>query len=448
MFFSAFRLFFFFSLLTLCHLKAFSQKEYSLKDAISFALENNRDLKNAQFDVLSAGKRVNEITGIGLPQVSGMVEYLYYAKLPTTLIPGEAFGEDPGTLIPVEFGLQHNANAGIEASQILFDGSYIVGLQAARTYRELSRKQLEQSEENTVYLVSKAYYNVLVNDRRLEMVEANEDRLKKMKDDTRALYENGFVEKLDADRIEIAYNNIVVERENTKRSLTLGIQLLKFQMGLPLTTEIVLSDKLDEISPEGISAMPDEDNYKGRTEYEILRVQYELAKLDHRKNNYNYFPRLVAFGSLQTQAQRTEFNVLDNSEQWFSFGLVGATLSLDLFTGFQRSAKAQQSRITLHKVENGMEALRESINLEIEQAGINYSNSLERLKIQKSNMELAEEVARVSRIKYEEGLGSNLEVTDAESSLRESNSNYYNALFEVMVAELDYKKAKGNLKAN
>ncbi|NNF02697.1 MAG: TolC family protein [Bacteroidia bacterium] len=417
----------------------------SLEDAINYAIENNREVKDANFDVIAAKKRVNEVTGMGLPQVSGSFDYTYYAKIPTTLIPGEAFGEDAGSLIPVSFGLKHNATAGVEASQLIFDGSYIVGLQAARTYRELSRKELEQTEVETKYLVAKAYYNVLVNDERMEMVLANETRLKKLRDDTKALYENGFAEKLDADRLELSYNNILVEKENTKRSLEIGIYLLKFQMGMDYTQEVTLTDKIEDVVLEPISPETEEEAFKQRPEYEVLRVQYELAKLDHRKNNYAYLPQLVGFGSLQTQAQRNEFNIFDSNEQWYSFGLVGAKLSVNIFSGFQRSAKSQQSKITMHKVENGLEAMREGIKLEIAESRSNYSNSLARLEMQKNNKALAEEVVRVTQIKYSEGLGSNLEVTNAETSLRESNSNYYNTLFEAIVAKLDYDKAKGNI---
>jgi outer membrane protein len=407
---------------------------FTLQQSIDYALKNQVNVINAGYDEQIAKAKVNETIGIGLPQINGSIDFKDYFEIPIVVTD---FFTGP-------FGTRYNTTVGIEASQLVFDGTYIVGLQASKTYLELSRKATKQTKIETVLNVTKAYYTVLVNEERKKLIEANVTRLKKLGEDTKALYDNGFVEKLDLDRITLLYNNIQVERQRVERLLGLGYTLLKFQMGMNQQAAITVTDKLSDINFDpGFSN--DKFDYTNRAEYSLLQTQRDLTKLDLKKNRFGYLPNLALYGSVSRQAQRNKFDVFDSDKKWYPIGLIGIRLGVPIFDGLQKNYRIQQSRLSVMKVENNLKNLEHGIDLELANAKILLENSASSLDLQKQNVNLAEDVFRVSRLKYEQGVGSNLEVLDAETSLREAQTNYYNALFDALVAKVDFEKAKGTL---
>ena len=207
---------------------------------------------------------------------------------------------------------------------------------------------------------------------------------------------------------------------------------------------MILTDKLSDIQFSNTLPVQDAFNYQNRVEYSIMQTQEKLLELDIKKNKADYFPNLVAFGGYTKTAQRNEFDIF-NKGDWFPTGVVGARMQLNIFDGFQRSAKIQKAKINHQKIERAFDLIENSIDLEIETARIQFENAVKSLQIQEKNKTLANEVVRVTKIKYDEGLGTNLEVTNAESSLKEAQSNYYNALYDAIVAKLDYEKATGSV---
>ncbi len=435
---------------------------FTLKQAIAFAYEHQADMQNALLDEKAAHHTVNEFTGIGLPQLNGTIDFTDYIQLPTSFFPdflspavyGILYDEGlvnsvpaaNNALLPVKFGTRYNASAGLSASQLIFDGTYVVGLKAAKTYKELTYKSTFVTQAELAEKVSKAYYAVLVNNERLELLTANINRLKKLRDDTRAMYENGFVEKIDADRVELAYNTIVTEKEKTDRLIQLGYLLLKFQIGMQLSVNLSLTDKLADVKLEEAILTNEQFDYAKRPEYSVLQTNQKLQQLLVRKEKFGYLPSLVAFGSLNTAASRNKFDFFDGSQPWFANGLIGAKLSMPLFDGLSRNARVQKNKIELAKVNNTLEQLQTGISLQIASARTGLQNSLASLQTQKKNMELAAEISRITKIKYEQGVGSNLEVVSAESDLKEAQVNYYSALYDALISKVELDKATGSLK--
>lgn len=441
------------AILMALHLHANAQEKqapyaFSLQQAIEYANQNQANVLNAAIDQEIAQKKVNELTGVGLPQISGEFDIKKFVKIPTTFIPAEFFGGDPGTFAPVQFGQSYSATAGVSASQLVFDGSYLVGLQAAKTYAELSRKSLQQSKIETAAQVSKAYYTVLVNREYLALLNANVERIKKARDDTKAMFDNGFVEKIDYDRLEVTYNNVLVEKQKTENSIKITEALLKFQMGMNANTELTLTDKLEDIVFDEAITMQDGVNYESRIEYSILQTNRHLQELDLKKNRFQYLPSLVAYGTFSYNASRDKFDIFDSDKRWYPTAIIGATLSVPIFDGLQKNARIQQSKLTLKKIDNGFKSLEQAIAVELTTAKTSLQNSISTLQFQKKNRELADEVAHVSKIKYDQGVGSNLEVVTAETSLKEAQTNYYGALFDALVAKVNYLKATGTLIKN
>ncbi len=420
---------------------------FSLQQAIDFAMQNQNNVKNAILDEQIAKAKVKEITGMGLPQINASFDLKDFLEIPTSLIPAEFFGGPPGSFAAVKFGTQYQATAGLDASQLIFSGDYFLGLKASKVFVELSQKSIQRTKIETAATVSKAYYTVLVNQERIKLMDANVARIKKALDDTKALYDNGFVEKIDYDRLSVTYNNLLVEQEKVNRLLNLGVYLLKYQMGMDVNATLTLSDKLEDVKFDITNSISAEKlDYSKRVEYSLFETQRDLAKLDLKRNRFSYLPTAVAYGSLNGSALRNEFDIFDTKKSWFPMALIGAKVSMPIFTGGQRYFKTQQAKLKLTQAENNIDFIKKSIDLEVASSTTMLQNANQTLSLQKKNIETAEEVYRVTKLKQEQGVGSTLEMVTAETALKEAQTNYFNALFDALVAKIDFDKATGNLK--
>jgi outer membrane protein len=423
-----------------------SSYTFTLQQAIEYAYQHQKNVQNAQIDEQIANAKVKETTGIGLPQIGASFDVKDYLVL-NYLFPGQFGGGEPGTFIgfPID-APSYAASAGVQATQLIFDGSYLVGLKASKTYRELAQKNVTRTKIETAVAVSKAYYGVLVNRERLKLLDANLVRVQKLRDDTKALYDNGFVEKIDYDRVVLTYNNLSTEKENIVRLRHLSEYMLKFQIGLPVTNEIALADSLSDAQIKNIALSSEKPDVTKRIEYSLLQSQRNFQQLDVKRFKSMYLPSLVLVGNIYTIEQRPELNIFDTHERWYPTAFIGATLSLPIFDGFQRERKIDQAKLSLRKVDNELADVTNALSLEAETNKTLLQNALSSFNTQQANLELANEVVRVTKLKYDEGVGSNLEVITAETSLREAQTNYYNALYDALVAKVDLDKSLGNIK--
>ncbi|WCT10282.1 TolC family protein [Mucilaginibacter jinjuensis] len=419
--------------------------DFTLADCIQYAYLHQDTIVNARLDVKSAEYKVKETTGIGLPQINGSASFLDYVKIPTTLIPGEFIGQ-PGTYIPLKFGVKYQSNLGLDASQILFDGSYLVGLKASKTYKELSQRNVTRSLIEANVQVTKAYYQVLVSGESIKLLDANIKQIKEQYDQTAAQNKQGFVEKIDVDRVSVQLNDLVTTRANTLRLLVLNIQMLKFQMGMPIETQLTLKDKLEDVKleeTETILAATDTAAYHKRVEYSLYETQLKLNKLDLQRQKSQFLPTLSAVANYTSSYQNNSFNTLYNSQ--FPSSYIGINLKVPIFNGFQRTNQVKQAKISVQKTQNDMDNLKNALNLQTSAARIGYINGLQTLNNQKHNREVAEEVLRVSRIKYQQGVGSSIEVTQAETSLVTADNSYIQGLYNALISKVDLDRAYGRI---
>ncbi|MCU0471340.1 MAG: TolC family protein [Arcicella sp.] len=425
----------------------FSQQSYSLREAVDYTVKNHVNIKNAQLDILNAEARVSEIKGLGLPQVNANVNYTNNVIIPRFFIPAKTFDPNAaeGDVVAAEFGVANSGQAGVSLSQLLFDGSYTLGLKAADVYKDLSKKALVQTKQQAAENVTKAYYGILVNEERMKLLTLNIGRLDSLLRDTKALNAQGFAEKLDVQRLEVQLSNLKVESKNVERLQELSYYLLKFQMGIKASETIKLTDKLTDVNINELA--PDSDlaiKYTDRIEYSILQTQNRLAELDLKNQKAGYLPRVLLSGSYGFSAGRPQFFDLV-TKPWFSSATLGFVIQVPIFDGFQRKNKIIQSQNSLQKVKNSFEILENSIDLQVKQGQITLKNAYETLKEQKANMELANEIVRVTKIKYKQGVGSNLEVINAEISSKEAQTNYFTTFYNALIAKVDLDKALGKL---
>ena len=331
---------------------------------------------------------------------------------------------------------------------MVFDGAYFIGLKAARTFTELSSKDHIKTQIDVVEAVSKAYYLVLVNQERKKLINTNYQRIDSLLRDTQLLYKNGFAERIDVSRVKVQFNNIKVEKNNIEDVLDLSQSLLKFQMGISPKVQLELVDEINLIDFTPMSnELVNSFSYDRRIEYSQLQTQKELNQLDIRNINSRYIPKLDLYGSLGMISGTSDLGELVSigGDRWSSVGVVGLRMSVPIFDGLRKSNQVQQRKLKARQIDYSFMQLRNSIDTEIEQATANYNKSTDNMEAQRENMELAADVYRVTKIKFEEGVGSNSEVLDADATLTESQTNYYNALYDALISKIELEKALGTL---
>jgi outer membrane protein TolC len=426
---------------------AANAQTFSLKQAVDYAITHQVQVKNSQIDLLNASAKINEIKAIGLPQVNGSFALTNNLILQRVFIPAKIFNPAAaeGDLIAAKFGVENSGFANVGLSQLVFDGTYLLGLKASSVYKDLSVKSLTQSKQQVAENVTKAYYGILVNEKRIGLLRLNVGRLDTLLKETRALNQQGFVEKIDVQRLDVQANNLRTELENVNRLQELSYSLLKFQMGYPMEEPIRTSESLEKIELATFATNASgEFSYANRIEYSILQTQESLAELDLKSIKAGYLPRLLLNANYGYNAGANGFSDL-MSKQWFDNSAITMSLQIPIFDGYSKKYKAVQSANNLQKVRQSYGLLKSSIDMQRTQASITLKNALESMKEQKSNLDLANEISRVTRVKYQQGVGSNLEVLNAESSIKESQVNYFTALYNALIAKVEVEKANGTL---
>ncbi|MEX2336242.1 MAG: TolC family protein [Fulvivirga sp.] len=422
---------------------------FSLQECIDYALEHNQNVINAALEKEIAQTQVGETLSRGLPQVNIDAGVNYNFESQKSFLDASNF--DPsvpeGQEIVFSFQQKYDGNVGLSLKQLIFDGSFFVGLEASRTYKELSRKDHIRTQIDVVEAVSKAYYNALVTEERTELLKSNFGRLDSLLNDTKVMYDNGFAEKIDVSRIKVQHNNLTVQLNNVEKLLEISRDLLKYQMGMPLAQDLMLEDRLDEIVLKD-PTISDDFSYDERIEYSQLQTNMGLRNLELKNNKVQYLPTLYAHFNYGYNTQTSQSDQLFKTNRWLNYGNIGLTLSIPVFDGMLKSNRIQKNKIQIRQIEHSFDQLENSINLQIKQGKINMVNALDQMMAQRENMELAEEIFNVTKIKYQEGVGSNLEVVEADADYKEAQTNYYNALYEALVAKIDLEKAYGNLLEN
>ena len=443
---------------------------FTVQQCIDYALENATGVQNALLDEQSAQAKVRETIGIGLPQVSGSLSaqhspelqrfygrYSPAASIGPTAEQAVQAGINPGDVFAAQnfFQLQSAGDANLTINQLIFNGSYIVGIQASNAYKELAVKQANKAKGDIAADVAKSYFNVLINRDRLALFTTNLARLDTLYRNTLAMNENGFVEKIEVDRLKVSLNNLRSEQQNIKNLNVLAMRLLKFQMSYPLDQPLDLAGQIEDVLGAVIEPIEDDLTYSNRPDYQILMANQKLQELNLKNKYAEALPAIGAFASLGYSTQSPTFGGIFTTEsdfsevggvgpdKWYGYSTVGLRLSWNLFTGLQRNYQIQQQKIELEKIDNNVDQFESMIQMEVVDASLTLSNALERLDVQRENKELAARIYNISQIKYEEGVGSNLEVVDADNGLKEAQTNYYNALFAAIIAKIDLNMALG-----
>ncbi len=422
--------------------------QLSLEDCINYALDNNEQIKIKEFEKYIADAEVRKIISIGLPQVMLNGDINHNFSVRKSIIDAELFGGSRGEETQFSVQQAYDGNVDFSVDQLIFDGSYFVGLQTVKTFKELSTKEHIKTQIDVVEAVSKAYYNSLITGEQLKLLYINLGRLDTLLYETDQMYQSGFAEKVDVDRIRVNYNNVKVEKSKLSQLVDVGNKLLKFWMGMDLDQPIILTEKLEDMIVETPVLPTGDFSYGYRIEFSQLETDKNLAFLEMKNNKAQYLPKFYASFIYGWNTAASGTDRLFNANRWLDFGAIGITVSVPIFDGFSQSNKIQQNKLQIGQIESQMTYLKKNIDLEIEQSQINLTSQLEMLDVRKQNLSLAQEVYDITKIKYQEGVGSNLEVINADASLKEAQTNYMNTLFEAITSQIELKKALGILYKN
>ncbi len=418
--------------------------EFSIQQAVDYAKKNNVQVKNALLNVRIQEQTNRDITSAALPNVTGSVGLTDYLQLPTSLLPGEIFGQPAGTYIPVQFGTKYNSNASIQLQQLLFDGQVFIALKARSTSIAFQQKNQEVTEEAIKTNIYKIYYQLVVSKTQIDLLDANIARLVKLEHDAKELYKNGFAEKLDIDKVSVQLANLQTEKTKALNSIAIGYLGLKTLLGMPVKDTLILTDKISEDQIRDDVTRDTAYQYTDRKDFQYLTLAKKLNEFNIKRYQLSKIPTLSLTGSYAKNAQRNKFDFFGKGD-WFTTSYVGLNLSVPIFDGFSRNAKISKSKLELKQTEYQLDNLKQNIDSEVEQARINFQSSLSTMDFQKKNMQLAETVYAQTKKKFEIGTGSNTEITSAQTDLITAQTNYINALYTAIVARVDYLKATGKL---
>lgn len=419
---------------------------YSLKEAQDYALENNLNIVNARLDVDAARKRIWENTAAGLPQVSASAGYTNNLQLMTTLIPAEFFQGEPGTFIPVQFGTQHNASANVIATQLLFSGPYIVGLEAASKYKELTERNLVRSESDIREAVAQSYYSILLAEAGRDAYSKNLESMNQRLGETKAMLETGFIEETDVDQLSITVANLENEYRAAEQLANLSYRMLLYQMGRELDAQIGISESLDDIIADLTNdLMQQEFQVEDHIDYKIMNSQEQLAYLQVKMYKFEYLPTLSANLSHTQMAMRRDFNFFDFDQEWYPSTTLGFNLSIPVFSSGQRRARISQSLVELEKTKNLKSTLADGLELAVRQARIDFRTACGQYLNEKRNVDLAQKVFDHTAVKYRNGLASSLELTMASDQLTGAQTGYISSTVELLTARMRLEKALGEL---
>ena len=428
--------------------KAQQPVSLTLKDALNYALEASQNARKAKLDVENSQYKIDEVKSRALPQLSGSAGLNYNPILQKSALPGEFFGQ-PGKTILVAFGQKWNANAGLSLTQTLFDNSVFTGLKAAKTTAEFYRLNFQLTEEQIIEQVATSYYQVLVQKHQVGVIDSTISNTQKVQGVLQSLYENGLAKKIDVDRIAVNISNLKSRRQQLLNGVELLQNQLKFYMGMPIQTPVVIPEfQLSLIQPQLI-AKEDTIDVSGRTQVAVLRTQGTLLQFQRQATKSEYMPSLSLSSSYSYQGLSNQFPIFrgqNGGANWFDVASVGLNLRVPIFNGFATKARLKQADIEIKKLNEDMAQTKLSLSLAYENAKTQISNSIVTLNNQKENVQLAEEVYSNTQNNYNNGLATLTDLLDAENSLTEAQANYSSALLDYKVSEIQLVKAQGTLK--
>ncbi|MEP5071181.1 MAG: TolC family protein [Crocinitomicaceae bacterium] len=431
------------SLLILGTTFAQDQSSFSLTQAEEFGVNNNEKMKNAFLDVEAAKKRVWETTAIGLPQINAEGNFQNLIDIPVSVVDASLFNPNApaGEVMEFQMGQKFSTSLTFNVNQLIFDGSYIVGLKFAKFWMQMNENGVERSKSEIKSMVREAYYNVLVAEKNVELMDSILVSTEKLEKETRVLFDNGFILKEDADQIVLAVNRIKSSRNSAKRQAEIAKNLLKLQMGYDFDKSLELTENLDEVLASILADSPVTKSYdaKSNNNYQMLNEQKTLDEFSLMNEKAAYYPSLGAFLQHSQNAFRNEFNFF-NDGAWYPTTVWGIGLQIPITSSGMKVMKVQQAEIKIEQDVNNISNLERTLEFQELQLKASFENAREMMEIEKKNVELAQFIFSQALKKKANGAISSLEVTQLQNQLLQAEGTYIGSIMELLSVKIQLDK--------
>ncbi|WP_438967050.1 TolC family protein [Flavobacterium sp.] len=409
---------------------------FTLEQAIEFALQNNYKAINASKDIESAKQKKWETTAAGLPQINAGLDYSKNFVFTLQGVSGNAFnpGGDPNAVSTIAFGTKNSMNARATLSQLIFDGSYIVALQASKTYLQFYQNSKLKTDNDIREMVTNYYGNVLLAEENIQILEKNKATLEKNLFEAKETFKNGLIEEETVEQIQITLASINSSLNNTLRLVDISKKLLKITLGLDIEDNVSLTEKLDDLTSKNISLTENtgDFNVNQNIDFQIAENFREQRRLEFKAEKATYLPSLAANFNFGYNAFSNTFSFTNQNQNWNNFSNLGISLNLPVFSSFGRKAKIQQAKIAFEQAETQLTEAEQMIKLQYESAKSDYEFTIEQYATSKSNLKLAERIENKQQIKFKEGLSTSFEFTEAQRQLYSAQQSYLQSMIDVI----------------
>jgi len=425
-------------------------QHFTLKEAINYALKNSYAIKKASLDIKSAEKKKWETTTIGLPQINADIEYQDFLKQIVTLIPGEFTGGAPGTFDEVTFGTKQNLHATATVKQLLFDGSYLIGLQSAKTFLKISELAKVKTKKAIKEAVINAYGNVLLAQESFKITGENQKLLKKNLFDTEQIVKNGLTEEQDAEQLQINLANVTNQLHKAQRFLNIAQKMFNLTLGIDISTKVKLTENLEKLvlNNTDLTLLSKPLDLKNHIDYKIAKNNKKSSELLMKYQMSKALPSLSAFVNYSKFANSDGFTFFSKDQKWFNSSLLGVSMNIPIFSSLKRSAKTQQAKIALEKAEINLTETSQKIKLNAENAKSNYEFAIDEYFTNKKNLILSQKIEHKESIKFFEGIGSSFNLTAAQNQLYKTQKDYLQSIVNIINTKVKLENAlntQGNL---
>ena len=418
----------------------------SLEQAIAHALTNNYSAINAGRDIEASRKKKWETTAMGLPQINAGVDYLNNIVLQKSVVPAEFVGGKPGDFVPVAFGTKHNVNAHANLRQLLFDGSYIVALQASKTYLKYYENAKQKTDLEIKEMVINTYGNVLLAQESIAILEKNKATLEKTLFDTNEIYKNGLIEEESVEQLQITLSSINSTLNYNKRLLDVVTDQLKIALGLDIEDSLVLTDKLDNLTLSNLASSFSQSDFdvNSNINYQMALNFEEQRQLEYKLERSKALPTLAANANFGFNAFKDQFDFFSKNQSYYNYSNVGVSLNVPIFSSLARSARTQQAKIALDKAKTQLTETEQRLKLEYAKAKTSLEYSIEEYNTAKTNLNLAERIEKKQQIKFAEGLSSSFDFNEAKRQLYSAQQNYLQSMVNIINQKAALEKITNN----
>ncbi len=416
---------------------------FTFEEAIQYGVKNNYDIKNADYDIEAADKRIWETIAEGLPQVDGTVQYQNNLKQPITLLPGEVVGGESGTFIETTFGTKQTMTAGIGWNQLIFSGNYLVGIQSSKVYKQITELAKHKTEIEIKTAIAQAYSTVIIAEENVKIIEKNIEVAKKNLHESSETYKAGFIELQSVEQLELSLAQLKNAYERSKRLVKISKDNLKFVMGIPVVEEIVLEDDVNQLITDNLidSLLKEDFNAENNIDYLISQNTIESNELLVKLNKSNALPTLTGNLNYSYTKGSENFPLWDDDFNWNPSLVLGINLNVPIFSSFKRRSQRQQAEIELEKAHVSNTQLEEGLLLAVRTQRTAYENAVETYYISKDNMDLAGRIYKKETIKYFEGISTSNDLRVSEAQLYDTQSDYITAVSDLIEAKIALDKA-------